>query len=148
MRLELLIQIICVVTLVALFAGCASKAPAAEDTTKGLVAEQTGGIEVEMPAGEEKPQATPPAEKTAEATAKPYTAEEKSTYLKIEAEFLCESMTKEFGEQQKLQDIAKKYGMTVERMEEIVGQLTRAAAMREVGTEATKMCPEAFAPTI
>jgi hypothetical protein len=141
-----MMNIFCLIALLIVISGCAQKAPAAED--KGLVAEQRGEIEVEVPSSDAGADMAdePLSDERVQASAKPYTAEEKAAYLKIEAEFLCESMTKDPGQQQDMADIAKKYGLTLDRMTEITNQLTKAVAMREVGNEAAKMCPEAFAP--
>ncbi len=139
MRVNAILSVLCLLVLLLAVSGCASKAPAEEGTVPGLVTEQTGDIQVIMPDELGEP---------TQAEAKPYTAEERETYFKIEAEFICDSMTKELAEQQKLEVIAKKYGMTVERMDEITEQLTRAVALKESGIAATKLCPEGFAPSI
>jgi len=141
------VMIVLLLALITL-SGCAAKVPAANDDSNGLVAEQKGDIRVEVPAQSDESDKAPAASAPTEAAVKPATAEEKAAYLKIEAEYLCESMTLEPDQQQEFEQIAKKYGMTLDRMQEITNQLGKAKAMQEVGTEASKMCPEAFVPKI
>jgi len=49
MKIITFMSVLCLFVLLLVISGCASKAPAAEDTAPGLVAEQTGNIQVEMP---------------------------------------------------------------------------------------------------
>lgn len=143
---KVLLNIISLVILSFFIAGCASKAPPDEEKMPGLVTEQTGEIIVDMP--EEMGEEPAPEPVKAQQEGEPYTEEEKATYFKIQAEFQCDSMLNAPGEQQTLSEIALKHGMTEERVNEITRQLDRNLIYQEVGNEAVKLCPEAFAPKI
>ena len=135
----------CVLLALLLLAGC-SKASNTGDENKGIVTEQQGDIEVTMPSsssgagGDDTAGASEPAQ----GAGKPYTAAEKAAYIKVEVEFICESMTLEPEQQREMPDIAKANGLTIERMAEITKQFDAALIRQEIGTEVGKACPEAL----
>lgn len=135
---KIFLHIICVAMLALLIVGCASKPPVSDEKAPGLVTETTGNIQVEMPGDGEE----------AVTAVKPYTEEEKATYLKIQAEFNCDAMINEPENQQSLGDISEKYGMTENRVNEIENQLDRTTSYKELGEAVAKLCPEALAPSI